>query len=149
MRKSGVLSGDEVLELIRKALQGGDVRLLHHLDVVLLVASGRSCCEVANWFGVNRRTVERWVHAADVQVADGLAKQQQRSGRPPRLSGEQGQEIGLALLAAPCMYGYPERRWTGKRLALHLAVHYGLGLSVRSCQRLIAGSRDGPKKLRS
>lgn len=142
MHKSCVSSAENVREMIRSALHGAkDGHLLHRLDGVLLVAEGRSCSEVAAWFGVNRRTVERWVHAADAQGADGLAEHHQHSGRPAKLSCAQQDVIGLALLAAPLVHGYPERRWTGKRLALHLASRFGLALSVRSCQRLIAGPR--------
>ena len=52
--------------------------------------------------------------------------------------------IRFVLQAPPIAQGYPERRWTGKRLVLHLARLYGLDLSVRSCQRLIAGNRVRP-----
>ena len=142
MQKSCGINGDEVRALIRSAMHSAkDGHLLHRLDGVLLVAEGRSCSEVAAWFGVNRRTVERWVHVADARGADGLAEHHQHTGRPAKLSSAQQDVIGLALLAAPRVQGYPERRWTGKRLALHLASRFGLALSVRSCQRLIAGPR--------
>lgn len=146
MQKPSGINADEVRAMIRLALHSADAgRLLHRLDGVLLVAEGRSCSEVASWFGVNRRTVERWVHAADLRGADGLAEHHPHTGRPAKLSSAQAQGIRLALLDAPCACGYPERRWTGKRLALHLARHLGLDLSVRSCQRLMAGNRIKPK----
>lgn len=145
MQKSCGINGDEVRAMIRSALHSADDgHLLHRLDGVLLVAEGRSCGEVAGWFGVNRRTVERWVHAADARGADGLTEHHQHTGRPAKLSSAQQEGIRLALLAAPLVHGYPERRWTGKRLALHLARHYGLDLSLRSCQRLIACNRVRP-----
>ena len=144
MQKSCVNNGDQVREMIRSALHSTkDAYLLHRLDGVLLVSEGRSCGEVARWFGVNRRTVERWIHAAAAQGIGGLAEHH-RGGRPARLSGAQLQEIGRALAAAPAVLGYPDRHWTGKRLALHLIRHYGLALSMRSCQRLIARSRCEP-----
>lgn len=142
MHKTCVSNGEQVREMIRRALHSAhDGHLLHRLDGVLLVAEGRSCSEVANWFGVNRRTIERWVHAADLRGADGLAEHHQHGGRPAKLSATQRLEIGLALLTAPSELGYSERRWTGKRLALHLVRRYRLELSVRSCQRLIACNR--------
>lgn len=143
MHKSIAMNGDTVREMIRNALQSAkDGRLLHRLDGVLLVAEGRSCNEVAAWFGVDRRTVERWIRAADAQGIGGLAEHH-HVGRPAKLSGAQLQELRLALPCAPAVLGYPDRRWTGKRLALHLAARYGQVLSVRSCQRLIVGSRSG------
>lgn len=147
MKKSCANSGDQVREMIRSALHGTkDVNLLHRLDGVLLVAEGRSCGEVARWFGINRRTVERWIHAVGVQGIDGLVEHHP-AGRPASLSGAQLHEVERALLAAPACLGYPDRRWTGKRLALHLVRRYGLALSMRSCQRLIARSRSGPPQI--
>lgn len=147
MRKSCVNNGDRLREMIRSALHSAkDAHLLHRLDGVLLVAEGRSCGEVARWFGVNRRTVERWIHADYAQGMSGLAEHHP-GGRPARLSIAQLQEVGRVLLAPPAVLGYPDRRWTGKRLALHLARHYGLALGIRSCQRLIALSRCGSPRI--
>lgn len=137
MHKSCVSNAENVREMIRNALHSAkDGHLLHRLDGVLLVAEGRSCGEVASWFGVDRRTVERWVHAAGARGVDGLVDHH-HGGRPAKMSSAQGQGIRLALLALPSVYGYPDRQWTGKRLALHLTRQFGLELSVRTCQRLI------------
>ena len=38
-----------------------DARLLGRVECVLLVNEGRSIAEVARWFGVHRRTLERWM----------------------------------------------------------------------------------------
>lgn len=142
MHKSGRLQGDAVRQLIRTALTNThDAHLLHRLDGVLLVAEGRRCGEVAVWFGVDRRTVERWVQVASVAGVDGLAEHR-HSGRPARLTGDLMQRIRLALRAPPAQAGFRGRTWSGKRLSLFLAGHYGVELSVRHCQRLIARCRD-------
>lgn len=141
MRKAYLSNAEDVREMIRSALHSArDGRLVHRLDGVLLVAEGHSCSEVAGWFGVDRRTVERWVHAAGARGVNGLVDHY-HGGRPAKLSGAQAQTIRLALLAPPGVYGYADRQWTGKRLALHLTRHFGLDLSVRTCQRLIVRSR--------
>lgn len=139
MHKSCVINAENVREMIRSALHSAnDAHLLHRLDGVLLVAEGRSCGEVAGWFGVDRRTVERWVRAAGARGVDGLVDHH-HGGRPAKVSSAQMQGVRLALLAPPSVYGYPDRQWTGKRLALHLARQLGLEMSVRNCQRMIAG----------
>lgn len=140
MHKNCVSDAAQVRDMIRGALHGRpDAQWLHRLDGVLLVAEGRSCSEVAGWFGVNRRTVERWIHSAAAQGMAGLADHP-HGGRPARLSNAQLQALAPDLLASPAALGYPDRQWNGKRLALHLAGRYGLVVSVRSCQRLIARS---------
>lgn len=128
-------------EMIRTALARAESgRLLHRLDCVLLVAEGRSLCEVADWFDVDRRTIQRWVHAAYSEGIDGLVEHH-NGGRPSKLTSEQEQSIWLVLQASPNAYGYSDRQWTGKRLALHLDKHHAVTMSVRTCQRMIARSR--------
>ncbi len=128
-------------DLIRAALAGGQGALLmHRLDVALLVAKGRSVDEVADWFGIGRRSVQRWVHEAYLHGMDGL-KEHRRDGRPPSLTLEQAMTTFRDLMSSPGAFGYPDRRWTGKRLALHLERCVGITISVRTCQRIIARSR--------
>lgn len=157
MRHAQPLDAANVRRLIGLALAGHGAdhptgrdagQLLHRLDGVLLVAEGRSCQEVGHWFGVDRRTVQRWVHHTAMQAATqglpGLASTQHgthHGGRPKALDAQQLQRIQQDLLASPALHGYPEAHWSGKRLALHLQQHCGVVLSVRSCQRLIANSR--------
>ena len=57
---------------------------------------------------------------------------------------EQEQSIRLVLQASLGACGYPDQQWTGKRLALHLDKHHDVTMSVRTCQRMILRSRDGP-----
>lgn len=130
--------------MIRTALANGESgHLLHRLDCVLLVAAGRCLNEVADLFGVDRRTIQRWVHAAYSDGIDGLVEHH-NGGRPAKLSSEQEQSIRLVLQASPGACGYPDQQWTGKRLALHLDKHHDVTMSVRTCQRMILRSRDGP-----
>ncbi len=140
-----------ITELLRDALaQAAPAQLVHRLDAVMLVAQGRSCQEVGDWFGVDRRTIERWVHAAYVSGLSGLATHH-AGGKPATLSVAQWQSVLSDLRLAPSHFGHAERRWSGKRLAQHLHQHHGVQLSVRSCQRLIAAARralaaaDGPE----
>jgi transposase len=115
---------------------------VHRLDCVLLVAEGRSCLEVAEWFGVDKRTIERWVHAAYGQGIDGLIDLP-HGGRPKKLSAAEVQSIWLGLQSPPSACGYRDPAWTGKRLAMHIEKCHGIQLSVRSCQRMLASCRTG------
>ncbi len=146
IRKEAAMDGSSrsdvhsVRQWIQRVISGSSAgHLVHRLDGVLLVASGRTCCEVAECFGVDRRTVERWVRAATSGGIDGLAEHC-HGGRPAKLSAVQAQQVRLALQACPVVYGFADRQWTGKRLASHVSRLCGVDLSVRSCQRLIARS---------
>lgn len=140
MVNAAKLDGAQARDMIRVALacaRSGPV--LHRLDAVLLVAEGQPCGEVARLFGVDRRTVERWVHAAYVGGVDALAEHH-HGGRPGRLSADQTAELQALLRAPPSACGYGGARWCGKRLASHVAKIWGVSLSVRTCQRLMAGA---------
>ena len=143
MHKSAQVDASVVRGLIQLALATDrSGHLLHRLDCVLMVAQGRRCSEVADWIGVDRRTIERWVHAAYVSGIDGLVEVH-AGGRPATFTPAQMQSVWPDLQASPRAFGYPELQWTGKRLALHLARHHGITMSVRTCQRLIARQRTG------
>lgn len=132
-----------VRDLIRVALaEKQSALLMHRLDCVLLITEGRSVQEVAHWFGVGERSVQRWVHAAYLSGIDGLI-QQRHDGRPRCLSPEQENAICRDLMASPGACGYPDLRWTGKRLALHLHRCFQIKIGERTCQRIIARSRGG------
>ena len=143
MHKSAQPDASVVRGMIQRALATDrSGKLLHRLDCVLMVALGRSCSEVADWIGVDRRTIERWVHAAYVSGMAGLVEVHV-GGRPPTFTSTQMEGVWPVLKASPQAFGYPESQWTGKRLALHLAKHLGITMSVRTCQRLIARQGAG------
>ena len=127
--------------LLRSALaaqvkRSRELRLMHRLHAVLLVSLGRSCYEVAHWFGQDPRSVERWVHAFVDSGAAGL-RDHDRCGRPARLSTQQRLQLESELEAAPAACGYAHPLWSGKLLVRHLESHYGVTLSLRVCQRLL------------
>ena len=111
-------------------------RFVHRLHGVLLIAEGRSCYEVARWFGEDSRTIERWVHAFEERGAQGL-REHHAGGRPAKLAGEQVQRLALDLKNPPRLCGYSQRQWSGKLLALRLEGCYGIRLSPRQCQRML------------
>lgn len=136
------LNSAQVRHMIDEALTGsGDAaQLVHRLDCVLLVAQGRGCGEVADWFGIDQRTVQRWVHNAYVNGLQGLALAH-RGGRPCALGVDEAARVEDDLQAPPARLGYAQLRWTGKLLARHLSTRYHTELAVRTCQRLLKASR--------
>ena len=109
-------------------------RLDHKLHCALLVAEGRSCYEVARWFGESPRTIERWTVAFSRGGNHGL-QPQGRKGRPARLSASALTGLLRDLSASPGEFGYGSRVWNPKLLLQHLATRYQVSLSLRQCQR--------------
>lgn len=137
MRKLRLSNAKWVREVIHASVKTScEAYFLHRLHCVLLVAEGRSCYEVARWFGEAPRTIERWVHAIDEYGLEGL-REHYSGGRPTRLAGKQMQCLALDLQKQPQECGYSEREWSGKLLAQHMEGCYGIKLSVRQSQRIM------------
>lgn len=140
-KNCAIMDETMVRGLIRAVLaKSPTMRLMQRLDCVLLVVNGRGVAEVADWFGVGRRSIQRWVHAASAEGIDGLQKSS-HGGRPDMVKGDLRHSITIDLQASPGDFGYSDLQWSGKRLALHLRSFYGISVSVRTCQRMIAHGR--------
>ena len=118
-----------------------DARLLGRVQCVLLVNEGRSIAEVARWFGVHRRTLERWMAQYRRHGEAGL-QDESRTGRPPRLSPEQRTSLAAELAQPPQALGYSSDAWSGRLLRHHLTGRYDVRFSLRQCQRLLHRLRE-------
>ncbi|MEO8037252.1 MAG: helix-turn-helix domain-containing protein [Betaproteobacteria bacterium] len=137
MRRMTLNEPPVLRQSIRAAVASSrDQRLLHQLHCVLLVSLGRSCHEVALWFGDSTRTVERWVHAFETHGAEGL-RAHCPSGRPPKLPVDHVLRLAADIAQSPAAFGYAETQWSGRLLMRHLATRYGVTMSLRQCQRTL------------
>lgn len=107
----------------------------HRLHGVLLVAQGLLCSTVANLLGHSTKTLENWVNRFNSNGFLAL-KDDKHTGRPPKLSITQEEEINKDIRSDPFILGYNQNLWDGKLLSHHIIVKYGISLSVRQCQRL-------------
>lgn len=123
------------LSALRDALKGdAAARALHRLHCVVLVASGRGFEEVAALFGDDARSIRRWVRSFESEGVEGLADAS-RSGRPQALSRG---VIGPILAQSPRAAGHDADDWSGSLLQAEIARRFGLSISARQCQRLLA-----------
>lgn len=107
----------------------------HRLHGLLLLAAGHSCREVAELFGENDTTVQRWVHRFEQgglrALRDGL-----RPGRPRSLDPAQWQALEADLQRSPREFGLSAAAWDGGSLSEHLHRRFAVQLGVRQCQRI-------------
>jgi transposase len=127
-------------EIMRIAIQqeivrSDESRYDHRLHGLLLVAGGQSCQQVAETFGENPRTVQRWVKRFEDYGLDGL-REGERPGRPATLDAKQWAALGRDMRRTPAEFGHAAQLWDGKLLSEHLRRHYGVKLGVRQCQRI-------------
>ena len=107
----------------------------HRLHGVLLVAQGMSCRQVSELLGDAPRTVAYWVRRFERDGLTGLTEQE-RSGRPCRLSEDQIQGIDEALRQRPTDFGLTGNLWDGKTLSAYVKHQWDVSLGPRQCQRL-------------
>jgi len=108
----------------------------HRLHGLLLLAAGRSCREVAELFGEDDTTVQRWVRRVQLGGIQAL-RESERPGRPRSLDSLQWRELDADLRKSPRDFGLTTAVWDGLTLAEHLRRRFGVHLGVRQCQRIV------------
>ena len=110
-------------------------RFVHRLHCLLLVGTGRSCYEVAEVFGDDPRSVERWVREFQQHGIEGL-REKSHTGRHATLADAQMRQLELALRNGPRELGYAVDLWNNPLLRAEILRRFGVTLSARHCQRL-------------
>ena len=122
------------------------LRFVHRLHCLLLVGTGRSCYEVAEVFGDDPRSVERWVREFQQHGIEGL-RERPHPGRHPTLADAQMRQLAFALVTAPRELGYEVGVWNNQLLRAEILRRFGVTMSVRNCQRLFKVLRQSqPQK---
>jgi transposase len=130
------INDPHVVMVLQDEIQRSDeARYDHRLHAILLVAKGMTCPAVAEFLGDAERTVRYWVRR---YLSDGLQGliEDERSGRPRRLSEKQMQKIGNILRGAPADAGLRGAIWDGKTLSAYVRKEFGVMLGARQCQRI-------------
>lgn len=127
-------------EIMRIAIQqeiarSDESRYDHRLHGLLLLTGGQNCQQIADLFGEDRRTVQRWVKRFEQHGLDGM-RDGERSGRPACLDAKQWAALERDLRRSACDFGHVGHLWDGKLLSAHLKQRYQVILGVRQCQRI-------------
>jgi len=130
----------EDAEVMRIAIQqeigrSEESRYDHRLHGLLLVTAGQSCRQVAELFGEDGTTVQRWVRRFELGGLEAL-REGERPGRPRTLEGVQWRKLQSDLRKSPRDFGLAATLWDGPVLSEHLRRRYRVELGVRQCQRL-------------
>ncbi len=124
-----------VLGLQDEIRRSEESRYDHRLHGVLLVAQGMSCRQVSELLGDAPRSVAYWVRRFERDGLGGLTEEE-RPGRPRRLSEEHIQSIDEALRRSPTDFGLTGNIWDGKTLSAYVRREWDVSLGTRQCQRL-------------
>jgi transposase len=106
MRKLQIADAQVMQVAIRQEIaRSEESRYDHRLHGVLLVATGQSANHVAEVFGEDARTVQRWVRRFEAIGFEGL-REGERPGRPRSLDARQWRQLERDLRRSPREYGY-------------------------------------------
>ena len=111
-----------------------DARYRHKIEVVNLVLGGMTAQKVSEFVKESKNTVSRWVKITDERGWDALKDLPHGGGRQTKLTENEVGQIDIALQNDPQDYGYAV--WDGPALSDFIGKHFGIELSVSSCQRL-------------
>jgi len=124
-----------VLGLQDEIRRSEESRYDHRLHGVLLVAQGMSCRQVSDLLGDAPRTVAYWVRRFENDGLGGLIEED-KAGRPRRLSEQNVRDIDAALRMQPNHFGLTGNLWDGKTLSAFVKRQWNVNLGTRQCQRL-------------
>jgi transposase len=101
MKKLSIADSETIeLAIQNEILRSEEARYDHRLHGILLVCRGYSSYAVAEMFGQNPTTVQRWIRSFEKRGLAGL-QDSERSGRPASLTPKQLREIDSALRKSP------------------------------------------------
>jgi transposase len=94
------------------------------------VSEGFSIEEVADFLGVHRTTVSRWIAAFHARGSDGLLGRA-APGRPRKLTTTQEKIVLRWLADDPTEHGFPTELWTADRIRRLIEQEFGVGFNPR------------------
>jgi len=110
-----------------------------------LLADGHDAGEVARRVGVDRRSVRRW-KAAHREGGDRALSAKPVSGRPPKLTAGQTEELESLLLAGPEAAGFDTDLWTCPRVRDLIRSRFGVRYHVDHIGRLLRSLGWSPQR---
>src|SRR3954468_17139670 len=111
--------------------KGSPAELEHRrLLAVQRVLEGYSTQEVAEFLGVDPRSVRRWVAAYRQEGGPGL-RARPAPGRPPQLTTTQEKIVRRWLADKPTEHGFSTDLWTGPRVAHMIRQEFGVVLNPK------------------
>lgn len=107
------------------------------LIAAIAYKNGVTQTELAEWYGVQRRTIYSWLTRLEDQPLERAAVDEHRPGRPRKLTDAQQRELTATLQESPSEVGYDADWWTPALVRRHLREAFDADYSLPSCRRLM------------
>ncbi len=99
--------------------------------------NGVTQTELAEWYGVQRRTVYSWLKRLEEPTIENAVRDAHRSGRPRKLTEEQQASLKQVLRQSPGAFGEDAVAWTPELVRQYVHERFGIEYSLPSCRRLM------------
>ena len=106
------------------------VRLICRVKALIAYYKGNKIKTVANCFDVSEKTLKRWIKRFEAQGCESL-EDKSRSGRPPKLSAEQLEELKKIIEEDN------QRVWVARHVYILIVSTFSMVLSVRYIPELL------------
>lgn len=114
-----------------------DNKPTQRLTAAIAYKNGVTQTELAEWYGVQRRTIYSWLKRFETVPLDQAVQDDHRSGRPRKLSKSQQNKLEQTLQQPPTEAGIDAPAWTPALLDEFLEETFDVDYSISSCRRLM------------
>jgi transposase len=98
--------------------------------------------ELAAWYGVQRRTIYNWLTRFDDRPIEAAVYDDERPGRPRKLTPDQQEALYATLRDPPTEVGLDETAWTAGLVRRYVEERFGVTYSRSSCRRLLSEATE-------
>lgn len=109
------------------------------------VNQGYKQVEVAQFLGVDPRSVRRWMQTYRRGGWEAL-QAKGRPGRPPHLDATQSATVLGWIRQSPTAFGFPNELWTARRVAQLIRQHFGVSFNYRYLSAWLTERAITPQK---
>ncbi len=107
------------------------------LTAAIAYKNGVTQTELAEWYGVERRTIYSWLKRLEQEPLEQAVQDDHRSGRPRKLTEKQQKQLEQTLQEPPTEVGIDAPAWTPALLCEFLEETFDVEYSIPSCRRLM------------
>ena len=129
---------DIAVDDLQKALESvEDKTPAQRLFAAIAYKNGITQSELAEWFDVERKTIYNWLTRLEEREFESAVLDDDRPGRPRKLSEEQLAELESVLQNPPTEAGFDAPAWTTELLQEFIRDRFEIDYSRPSCRRLM------------
>lgn len=128
---------------LREALaDASEAKPAKRLMVALAYLDGESVATLSARYGIPRSTVYYWLDRFEAEPIESAIRDEDRPGRPPKLDGDQREQLRADLRASPADHGFDAEAWTPALVRDYVEGRFGVSYSEGHARRLL--DRLGP-----